>query len=64
MSNIKASCFTNLDVYALEEWPIRFCYPPREQDRVQAKSGKTLTVVKVTHCIGHDGPYIRVELHR
>lgn len=49
-SMIHAIVFTNLDEYMKEQWPSAFCGIPRVGDRVQAKSGKTLRVVGVTHC--------------
>lgn len=74
---IKATCFTNLDGYRHEEWPTEFVAVPHPTDWVQSKSGKTLTVVKITHGMrkstrvddvrsGSNAlePYIRVELHR
>ncbi len=65
---IKGSCFTNLDGYSFERWPRYFVAVPRVGECVQAKSGRTLRVCRVTHC--HDdeeyegviAPEIKVEL--
>lgn len=66
---IKGCCVTNLDGYAVEKWPSEFAAVPRVGEWVEAESGKVLTVVKVTHRMGHTatghrGPVIKVELHR
>jgi hypothetical protein len=65
---IRAICFTNLDGYSSEVWPDEFVAVPRPGEWVQAKSGKVLTVVKVTHGMkpldGKPRPHLRVELHR
>ena len=77
---IKGRCFTNLDAYRLEHWPKKFAALPRIGDRVQAKSGRSLKVVCVTHAVltierhdnidgyetvqSTDEPRIRIELHR
>jgi hypothetical protein len=67
---IKGYCFTNLDSYSREEWPEYFVAVPREGEWIKAKSGRILTVAKVTHEYsvsvpgGEPRPRIRVELHR
>lgn len=64
---IRAECFTNIDAYKREDWPMTFVAVPRKGERVRSKGGKTLQVVEVTHCGGSYGgeePYVRVELHK
>jgi len=64
---VRVSCFTNLDNYEREEWPKEMVCAPRSGDRVEARSGKVLKVVGVTHTMTHGGmrePYLRVELWR
>ena len=46
---IKGHCFTNLDEGKRDQWPEEFVSVPRIGDRVEAKSGRTLKVVDVTH---------------
>lgn len=61
---IDGTCRTNLDAFEREEWPDRFVAVPRKGERVASRSGKSLVVGAVTHCIGAgDKPFIRVELH-
>ena len=69
---IKGHCRTNLDGYEREQWPERFVSVPRNGDRVQAKSGKILKVVGITHSmndnfkdlVDNKDPYIEIELGR
>jgi len=73
---IDARCFTNLDEYQREKWPSKFVAIPRVGDRIEAKSGKVLKVVSVTHTMDEQKametprgaiyasvPYVKVELH-
>jgi len=46
---ITVHCRTNLDDYKHEEWPKRFCCPPRKGDFVMSKSGKSLKIHEITH---------------
>jgi hypothetical protein len=48
---IRGRCRTNIDEYKREEWPSVFVAVPRRGEWVQAKSGKVLTVVMVTHYV-------------
>lgn len=74
---ISARCFTNLDEYRREKWPSKFVAIPRIGDRIEAKSGKVLKVVSITHKMDEQKametsrgatyvsvPYIKIELHR
>jgi hypothetical protein len=69
---IEGHCVTNLDEYHSEEWPKIFAKVPEKGDYVEAKSGKRLTVVGITHTMKsfcnkketRTSPYIIVELHR
>jgi hypothetical protein len=62
---IRVSCFTNLDEYKQESWPGKMSCRPNPGDWVMAKSGKILTVVKITHMLDRDdNSMLRVELHR
>lgn len=71
---IRGVCRTNLDGYEREEWPTLFVAVPRKGERVEAKSGRSLVVVSVTHTVGALGhafpgqsvsdPYILIELHK
>lgn len=60
-ARIQAICRTNLDEYKREEWPVAFQDVPTPGDWVRAKSGKILTIVKLTW--RYDG-VLEVELHR
>jgi hypothetical protein len=46
---IKVRCRTNLDDWQTQEWPNEMAARPIIGDRVRAKSGKILKVVRVTH---------------
>lgn len=46
---IKGSCFTNLDGGKRDQWPKEFVALPRVGDSVEAKSGRTLKIVEITH---------------
>jgi hypothetical protein len=67
---IRGYCRTNLDEYKGERWPDMFVAVPKLGDSIVSKSGKILTVVKITHLVNWRGstsgtdPYIEVELHR
>lgn len=73
-SFIRGRCRTNLDDCKREEWPTSFVAVPRKGERVEAKSGRSLVVVSVTHTVGALGhafpgqsvsdPYILIELHK
>jgi hypothetical protein len=64
---VSARCFTNLDKFKREEWPIVFAAVPQKGDKVASKAGVELRVVGVTHSQniveGDVAPYIMVELH-
>jgi hypothetical protein len=64
---IEGRCRTNLDDYKLEKWPTAFVAVPRTGEHIEAKSGKSLVVVSVTHNVRQDGeltvPYISIELN-
>lgn len=65
-------CATNLDEYKKEQWPKVFVAVPRPGERVQAESGRSLKVAKVTHMSKFMGeydehkevPFIAIELHK
>lgn len=74
-AGIPVQCFTNLDGYERERWPTHMACRPTQGDCVEARSGKTLKVVRVTHAeravlgpggvdTGERAPYLKVELHR
>jgi hypothetical protein len=46
---IKGHCFTNIDEAKNERWPKEFVALPRVGDSVEARSGRVLKVVEVTH---------------
>jgi hypothetical protein len=58
---MKVICFTNLDDYQREAWPTMVCCRPIVGDQISSKSGRTLSIVAITH--EYDGT-LRVELHR
>lgn len=68
---IHGRCFTNLDEYKMETWPIEFCAVPRVGEWVKSKSGVLLKVCGVIHQQTYkrenfyefiDRPEIEVEL--
>lgn len=69
---IRGFCVSNLDEAKREEWPTSFVAVPRVGDRVEAKSGASLAVVSVTHCLvasedqtmRFSRPAVRIELHK
>ncbi len=73
---IEGYCTTNLDDYEHEKWPSSFVAVPEKGDYVQAKSGKTLKVVGITHSMNwtmertpferpsNETPYVIVELNK
>jgi hypothetical protein len=64
---IPGYCFTNLDEYKRLKWPTQFVAVPREGDLVESNdsglSSRSLKVVRITHAVNSQGPYVRVELH-
>ena len=59
---VKTLCFTNLDLYKKEEWPNKM-WSPAVGEMVESKSGAILKIVRITHCIEKNEPYLKVELH-
>lgn len=71
---IPVVCRTNLDDYKGKQWP-KFMYNPKVGDSVDARCGRRLKIVQITHKqsdsgrMGYDeyyetnGIYLEVELH-
>lgn len=62
---IKGSCFSKLDFFDSEDWPIKFVSVPRKGEFVYSQSGMVLVVKKIIHCGGYVtglDPCIKVEL--
>lgn len=57
-------CRTSLDSAKYEEWPTVFERIPMIGESVQARSGRKLRVVNVTHFVTKAGePDVDIELH-
>ena len=49
--------------YATDQWPSMLAFPPRVGDFIQARSGKTLKIVEVTHALDDSGqPLVSLRL--
>jgi hypothetical protein len=68
--SVRVRCFTNLDGYRHEEWPIEMEAVPSLGDRVKSRRGTSLAVVGVTHAMcacdpqQKPHPIVEVELHK
>lgn len=48
MELVKVRCYTNLDSFSKEEWPI-YMYNPKVGDYVKSITGRRLRIVSITH---------------
>jgi hypothetical protein len=60
---IPVYCWTNIDKYRNEKWPVFFVSTPRIGEKVKSEAGARLTIVGITHCFTEDLKcYLEIEL--
>lgn len=55
---IPVNCWTNLDDYKYEMWPVKFCCRPMVGDKVRSASGRILNICSIAHAGGYVGQAI------
>lgn len=59
--NIEINCFTNLDEYDQESWPISLPCKPVIGESMMSNKGKILRIVAIAYTTGG---LLRIELHK